>query len=374
MTTSMTDRERFLSVVRFEKPDHWPLINMDGLGFVHSGGLPKLHAEGLPERVNDLESWIAYWGQSTIDLAPNVGRDAPGVKSERRIEDEFEYIRYETGALTRQVVNNETTYSMPEFVAFDVRDRASWKKFRDLKTPRAKADVEEFADRFDHRTRPLRVRGLSTWGHVRSWMGPERALLAIYDDPDLVRDMIEWQTWCFDEFHAPMIERYRPEVITMWEDFCYNHGMMISPKAFRELCAPHYRHVAEVGRDCGVELFIVDSDGMVAEYLDLLEEVGFNGNWPMEQVCGNDILAYRRKHPRMIVAGGIEKEVCNTGHGHRIREELLPKVPEMLEQSGYFPMFDHQLQPGVGFEEHCRAMTVLHETCRSEDLGEFPRR
>jgi len=370
----MTELERFLAVVRFEKPDYWPLLTVGGLGYVHKGGLLKLHREGLPESVNDIESWRRYWGQCGFEEVRSIGIDAPGIKTETWIEGEFEYIRSETGALTRQVINNDITYSMPDFIEFDVRDRASWEKFRDLSTPRAKADLEQQADRLDNRTRPAAVSAGSTWGRVRSWMGPERALLAIYDEPDLLREMIEWQTWLFDEFTVPVIERYRPEVITMWEDFAYNHGMMISPRAFREFCAPHYRHVAEVARACGAELLIVDTDGKVDEYVLLLEEVGFNGCWPMEQVCGNDLLAYRRRQGRFIFAGGIEKEICNTGNAHRIKPELIPKVPQMLQTGGYFPMFDHALQTEVGFEELCYCMTLLHQICGSEDLGEFPRK
>ena len=369
----MTQLERFLAVVRFERPDYWPLLNVSGLGYVHGGGLLKLHREGLPEHVRDLESWLTYWGQCGLDGVTPLGRDAPGIKRETWTEGEFEFIRSETGALTRQVLNNDITYSMPEFIEFDVRDRASWVRFRDLSTPQRKADVEEQADRLDGRVRPAMVHAGSTWGTVRGWMGPTRALLAVHDDPGLLRDMIEWQTWLFDEFTVPLVERYRPEVIAMWEDFCYNHGMLISPATFREHCAPHYRRVAELGRDCGVELLIVDSDGKVDEYCMLLEEMGFNGCWPMEQVCGNDLLRYRERQPSFIFAGGIEKEVCNTGNGHRIEPELLPKVPDMLAKGGFLPMFDHALQTDVGFDELCRCMDLLHRVCGSDGLGEFPR-
>lgn len=370
----MTELERFLAVVRFEKPDYWPLINVRGLGYVHGGGLVKLHEEGLPEQVCDLESWLVYWGQCGFEGVGSIGRDGPGIKTESWIEGKFELVRSETGALTRQVLKNDLTYSMPEFIEFDVRDRASWERFRELSTPRSKADVEEQAERLDGRVRPASASAGSTWGRVRSWMGPKRALFAVYDDPDLVREMIEWQTWMFDRFIVPVIERYRPEAITMWEDFCYNHGILISPDTFRDLCAPHYRHVAEVGRDCGADLLIVDSDGKVDEYCLLLEEVGFNGCWPMEQVCGNDLLAYRERQPDFVFAGGIEKEVCNTGQGHRIEPELFPRVPKMLETGGFLPMFDHALQTDVGFEELCRCMTLLHQICGSDDLGDFPRK
>ena len=369
----MTELERFLAVVRFEKPDYWPQLNVVGLGYVHDGGLRKLHAEGLPAEVNDLNSWLRYWGQCGFEPVSGIGRDAPGIGQETWVEGEFEFIRSETGALTRQVVDNQFAYSMPEYIEFDVRDRASWERFRDLSTPRAAAGIQEQAGRLDGRTRPALCAAGSTWGTVRSWMGPERALLAIYDDPALVREMIEWQTWLFDEFTAPVIERYRPEAVHMWEDFAYNHAMLISPATFRDLCAPHYHRVAEVARDCGAELLIVDSDGKVDEYLLLLEEVGFNGCWPMEQVCGNDLRDYRQRQPRMIMAGGIEKEIANTGNGHLIEAELLPKVPAMLGSGGFFPMFDHALQTSVGFDELCRVMTRLHEICGSPELGDFPR-
>ena len=370
----MTELERFLAVIRFEKPDYYPSLTAWGVGGAHKGGLLKLQREGLPESVNDLESWCRYWGQCTFETAGHIGTDLPEIKTESWIDGRFEYIRSETGALTRQILDNEFTYSMPDFMEFAVRDRKSWQKFRDLITPRGKADVEAQADRLDHRTRPAATGRCTTWGTIRDWMGPERALLAVYDQPDLIYEMIEWQTWYFDQFCAPVIERYRPEALLGWEDFCYNHGMLISPKSFREFCAPHYRHVADVARSCGVELLMVDCDGKVDEYMLLLEEVGFNGCWPMEQVCGNDLLAYRRRQPRFIFAGGIEKEVVNSGNGHRIQAELIPRISKMLEAGGYFPTFDHGLQTLAGFDELCYCMTLLHKICGSEHLGQFPRR
>ncbi len=382
----MTELERFLAVVRFEPPDYWPLLAAHALGSVHKGGLPKLHGEGMPQWVSDIESWCRYWGQCTYELASPIGIGAPGVRTESWVEGDFEFVRSETGALTRQVLNNEMVYSMPDFIEFDVRDRASWEAFRDRITPRAKADVEDQAGRLDGRTRPAAIGGGATWGRVRDWMGPRRALLAIHDEPELLREMIGFQQWLWDEFTLPVIQRYRPEVILWWEDFCYNHGMLISPGAFREFCAPFYRHAAAVARDCGAELLMVDCDGNVGHYLLLLEEVGFNGCCPMEQVCGNDLLAYRRRQGRMIFAGGIDKWVAASGNGHRIEAEILSKVPPMLGGfrsrskrfgdpggGGYFPAFDHGLPPQVGFRELCRAMTLLHEICGSEELGEFPR-
>ena len=63
--------------------------------------------------------------------------------------------------------------------------------------------------------------------------------------------------------------------------------------------------------------------------------------------------------------------MVNTGNGDLIVEELA-RWPELLRLGGCFPMFDHALQPDVGYEELCRCMTRLHAISGS-DLGFFPR-
>ena len=112
----MNELERFKAVVHLEEPDYWPLVTMGGLGFVHKAGLAKLHGEGLPESVTEIESWCRYWGQCSFDRAGGLGIGAPGIKSETTVEGNFEIIRYETGAVTRQVIDNDLAYSMPDFM------------------------------------------------------------------------------------------------------------------------------------------------------------------------------------------------------------------------------------------------------------------
>lgn len=341
---------------------------------VTKGGMIKLHREGMPESVNDFESWCRYWGMCPCDFAGHIGVGEPPMREEKWIEGEFEYTRSETGSLTRRIREYETGYSMPEFIEFDVRDRDSWEKVKTFGCREASAEkLAGLKQRYRGRTRPLIVNTGSTWGNVRSLMGPERALTAIYDDPDLVREMIAHGLGEIERFVFPVIEALRPEAVSVWEDCCYNHGMMISPAAFRSFCGGYYRRVAEFARANGVELLIVDSDGKVDQFCPLLEDLGFNGCWPMEVVCGNPLRLYRQRQPKLIMAGGIEKGICNSGMGCHIESELIPKVQQMLEKGGYFPMFDHALQTLVGFEELCRAMTLLHRLC-GNDLGEYPRR
>ncbi len=80
----------------------------------------------------DLTGWQKYWGTASplmLDFYP--AEPAQGIAFEKRIEEGFEIIEYESGARTRQVLDNDITYSMPDFQVYPVRDRASWKFYRD---------------------------------------------------------------------------------------------------------------------------------------------------------------------------------------------------------------------------------------------------
>jgi len=340
--------------------------------------MPKwVDSRHLLRKGNTIEKWCKYWGTTvplTIDFFP--AEPPCGIKTERRIEGEWEIIESETGALTRQVINNDITYSMPEFITYDVRDRKSWEFYRDRMTPGPlwPADkIEKECRRFNNRDKPLAIIGGSTWGFVlRSLMGPEKACTILYDDPVLAHEIIDWGTWKIRTYHFPLIEQLRPEIIHAGEDCCYNHGMFISPRSFREFCSPHYRELGNLAKDCGVDMVSIDTDGNAMELVSLVEECGVNCICPFEVKAGNDLFILRQQHPKFILMGWLEKEVLNEGNAHLIKQEIMSKVPPLLKKGGYFPNADHSIQPLVTFENLCKFMTLLHEVTGNPE-GEFPR-
>jgi hypothetical protein len=385
----MTERERFIAMVRGRPVDHVPTFGFTGAPGVSCGCMKKtydrLRSTGMPdvggcwgldgEPVN-LEGWYRYWGTSgplALDFFP--AEPSRGVRSERRVEGGFEIIEYETGAVTRQVLDNDITYSMPDFRVYHVRDRASWRFFRDLITPGAPWPSERLeADcrRYDSRERPLSLSVGSTWGWIREIMGPEAASLVLYDDPDLVREMIEWQDWRRRTHVFPLARRLRPEILQADEDNCYRSGMLISPRHFSELCAASYREIAGVAHDCGVPMVAVDSDGNTMELIPLLAECGVNALFPFEAKPGNDLPSLRKRFPEFVFLGWLEKECLNEGNEAMIRPEIMAKVPGLLRAGRYFPNGDHGIQPLATFPSLCRFMTLLHELTGNPG-GEFPR-
>lgn len=386
----MTHRERFLAVARGEKPDYVPIFGFPGAPGMSWGAMRKTHerlvATGMPAHIGgcyenwhcrDVESWFRYWGTTgPIGLDFGLAWGADGFKTTRREENGFVIIESEDGSVTREVEENDVTYSMPEFRVYPVRDRASWEFYKARTAPKqfmSREDMEKNCRRFDDRTKPLVIGAGGTFGCVRSMMGTAAASLALYDDPDMVHDMIDRIRENNRRHVFPLIERLRPEVVACWEDIGYKTSMLISPAQFREFCAPLYREVAECARANGVQVLTVDSDGCAMQLVPLIVECGFNSLHPFEVKGHNDLFALRKQYPELIMFGWLEKECVNEGNERTIEPEIRSKVPPLLAKGRYFPNGDHGIQPDVTFPNLCRFMTLLHEVCGNPE-GEFPRR
>jgi len=389
MHDKMTDRERFLAVALGQEPDYTPIFGFSGAPGMSWGCLRTTHerlvATGMPAHVGgcttnwqnrDVESWFRYWG-TTGPIYPDfsLAWGAQGIGSTRREEDGFIIIEGEDGSVTREMPDNADNYCMPEFRVYPVRDRASWEFYKARTAPRefmAPDDIEQHCRRCEQRERPLVIGAGGTFGSVRSMMGTEAASLALYDDPELVHDIIAVFRDYNRRYVFPLIERLRPEVVACWEDIGYKTSMLLGPEQFREFCAPLYREVADCARACGVSVLTVDSDGCAMQLLPLLVECGFNSLYPFEVKGSNDLFVLREKFPDAVLFGWLEKEVINEGNEHLIEPEIRGKVPPLLAKGRYFPNGDHGIQPPATFAGLRRFMTVLHEVCNNPE-GEFPR-
>jgi len=385
----MNERERFVAVVRGETPDYIPIFGFPGAAGMSGGALKWTHRRlietGMPDWVGgsyvdwscqDVDSWYRYWGTcGPLHLNFGLGRGALGIKSTTRIEDGYEIIETEAGEITRQFIDNANQYTMPEFVRFPVRDRASWEFWRDRSTPQghiSKDEMETRSRNYDQRNQPLFVGASGMYGFLRSLWGDEDVGYALHDDPELIHEMCAWAGRMNRENVFPLIERLKPEAIVMGEDLCYNHGMLLSPAQFDLYCGAFYRELCDCAKANGVPLVAVDSDGNVMEFVPLAASYGVNGLYPCEVKAGNDLFALRRQLPQFVLCGWLEKEVVNEGCEGQIRGEILGKVPALLEKRFYFPNGDHGIQPPVTFPNLCKFMTLLHEVCNNPE-GVFPR-
>ena len=81
-----------------------------------------------------------------------------------------------------------------------------------------------------------------------------------------------------------------------------------------------------------------------------------------------DAVALRKKYGKdLILSGNIDKRVFAKGKD-AIREEVMSKVPFLLETGGYLPSLDHAIPPDVPLEGFLYYINLLREIGGMDEL------
>ena len=138
----------------------------------------------------------------------------------------------------------------------------------------------------------------------------------------------------------------------------YNHGPMISKRAFDTFMAPYYRQLLPRLQEPHIPL-IMDTDGDVTLLVPGLEELGIAGVLPLERQTGVDGLKLRQQFPDFLFIGDFDKMTMNRGE-QAMRAEFERLLPMMLA-GGFMPSIDHQTPPGVSLDQYRSYLRLLDE-------------
>lgn len=193
-------------------------------------------------------------------------------------------------------------------------------------------------------------------------MGLKATLIALFRDKPLIEDILD----LYLDFHVKVLEKALNDVdvdyVILNEDMAYKHGPMVSPRLFREFFSPIYREFVGFLRSHGVQVILVDSDGNVDPLIPELQRVGVDGVTPCEVAAGMDVVELRRKYPKLVMMGGIDKRKLASSKKD-IEEEVGRKVPPLIETRGYFPGVDHAVPPDVSFSNFSYFVDLLKKLC-----------
>lgn len=262
-------------------------------------------------------------------------------------------------------IDKRDPQKMPMYLDHPVKDRTTWREYKKRLDPsdpgRFPANWQAYVERMNAKEEPLLLNVGSFFGFLREWMGLEPLLFTLHDDPGLIEDMMD--TLC--EMEVTCISRalqdIRVDAAMFWEDMAFKSGPLISPRMFRQFMMPRYRVITDLLRSKGIDIIFVDSDGGLNQLIPLWLESGINFFWPLECAAGNDAVELRKKYGKDVILGGnIDKRALLKDKGV-IREEVLSKVPYLLETGGYFPSVDHFVPPDVPFENFVYLINTLRE-------------
>jgi hypothetical protein len=199
---------------------------------------------------------------------------------------------------------------------------------------------------------PVAVGTGSLFGWLRDWMGVEELTYLAYDDPGLLREMIETIADLVVHEIRQVLPHVRADLGFGWEDVCCKNGPLITKNMMKEFGAPAYNRISEALQENGIRLYLVDCDGVIDSLVPYWLEAGVNVMFPLEVGSWNaDPRTLRNKFGKKLrIYGGINKREIALGK-EAIDREIALREPLMAE-GGFVPLPDHRLPPDVSLDNY----------------------
>jgi uroporphyrinogen decarboxylase len=195
---------------------------------------------------------------------------------------------------------------------------------------------------------------------LREWCGFEPLCMLFLENPDFVREMIDFWTEFVSQTMARALDAGIIDRIWVNEDMAYKEKAMISPEMTRKFLLPAWKLWATEARQAGVPIIDEDSDGFVGELIPLWIEAGFNVCDPIEVAAGNDIVAYRKRFGKKIAfRQGVDKRCIALGG--KIIEDELTRLAPVIKSGGFIPGCDHGVPFDISWQDFVYYARLLAE-------------
>ena len=250
--------------------------------------------------------------------------------------------------------------SMSAFLESPVKNREDWESYKvawlDPNHPdRLKGEWLPRSKMWMDKGYPIQLGNypdVTLFGGVQWLLGAEECLMAFYDMPDLVHDIMEHLTNLYLHIFQQVVDAgVRVDVIHIWEDMSGRQGSLISPAHFRQFMTPRYARIREFADRHNISLMSMDTDGNPNSIVPPMMEGGVNYLWPMEVTAGADVNIFRKKYPKLALMGGFDKRAAAQGP-HAIEAEI-ERIRPAVENGRYIPNFDHLIPDDVSWSNFC---------------------
>jgi hypothetical protein len=364
----MTHRERFQNVFSFREVDRIPCyffgswsetkVRWQREGFMGEMDLDVDKGPQLPGMDPDWEDGL-WQCHGLVNLYP-IGNIEPEVLEVRQ---NAKVVRNALGKV--DLVRTDGT-SIAYTITHPLEPtRESWNRFKQFLDPadlrRYPCDLLERAHNRNAQDIVTGFMGGSFYGWIRDFMGVENLSYVMYDDPELLEDIVRHLTELFMTLMLPVLQVAKFDFVYFFEDCCGSTGPLFSPVFYRSIFDKYYRMLIEFYKSNGVPLALIDSDGVVDILVPCWLESGFDIVFPVEVGTWNaGPASFRYKFGQKLrMFGGVNKHLIASPE-NSLRAHLLDLKKE-VDKGGYIPIPDHRIPPSVSYAQMLSYIRVFHE-------------
>ena len=361
----MTTRERIDAALHYHDYDRLPLVHFGYWRetlekWAAEGHLTVEEAEGHADG-NDVD--YAVSGRLGFDcnwqtMFYTTGGLDPGFRSEVVAEfpDGSRHVLDGNGVVILKRpgaggIPAEIRHTLTDRVSYDehYRHRYEWSPNR--------VDIATLDSLPADRDTPRGLHCGSLYGHIRDVIGVVGLSYLAVDDEELYREIIGTvgdicyrNTKLALEHVAATRPDFRFDFAHFWEDICFKNGPLVNPAVFRELVGPHYRRIADLCREHGIDIGSLDCDGRIDELVPIWLENGVNTMFPIEVGTWNASIApWRERYGRELRGvGGMDKRVFAADRTAVDAE--VGRLSRLVDLGGYIPCPDHRIAPDAKWD------------------------
>jgi len=350
----MNTRERFVRVLTGKDVDRVPFIKLFGgtnaVINIWGNKYPLLHTY-----IDDLlgfEGTYRGWNVAPVNVRLCGVPEADTVEYKSATETR---VRHGDGSLTVHISRDGHYFN--HIAEYPVKCCGDWQRIKDNwldpGDPRrfpVPGDWQNYINIFNNRDYPLQLTCGGVYGFARNMLGDETLCIMMYEDPELVQDIINTYIDMCIAIWKKMVKDIQFDLIECWEDMAYKSGSIISKKHFDEFLTPQYQRICDFAGEANIPLVLVDSDGNTMKLAEWMAEAGVNCMYPFEVQSGNDVPYIRKYLPEMGCIGGLDKE-CMARDKNAIDTEL-EKARQLIPLGKFIPGPDHFVLENVPFENY----------------------
>lgn len=352
----MTGKERTLCAFEHRKADRLPVFDLINKPDMY---LDYLHEDNYESK-----------GRLAVMLAKKVGMDAVAVHSKRYtclIPPKSEFDSEDTFTDRFGIINKVTDTSWPLGNAVNHRE-VSEELLEIIRSAEiTDEDVREVREAVEEAGDDLAVLGTvrGTFGFLFIVLGPENLAIGLYDEPELLTEIIEAADDFWTRLGLKLIETGCMGLYVA-NDMGMNDSTLISPAHLREFFFPSMKKQIQTWKAAGAKV-LLHSCGNVDAVLEDLADMGIDGLTNIQVRSGMNLASVKERiGDRVTIVGNVDATDIMCQPDQNLIADAIQEVIDTAGQDGALIIAtDHSFHEGIPTEN------VIYFIEKAKELGRF---
>jgi uroporphyrinogen decarboxylase len=344
------DVRRLETVLRRGRPDRVPLVELmiadEVLGELH--GRPLAPLPPKPDRAQ-----LHQWAEQRVEMWWRLGYDYYRV----RAEIPFTVERLPAADTAPSIGGQRQWVNEREGLirSWDDVERYRWPSRADIDFSQSEAALECLRDGMG---------GIGFSGGVLEWsstlLGLETFAMALYDDPKLVREVVDRVGRAIYDAFDVFCEMDTIFAIWLGDDMGFKTATLLSPEHLREFILPWHKKYADLAHRTG-RLFMLHSCGYVEPIMpDLVEDVKIDAKHSFEDAIVPVTEFKQRWGGQVAVLGGVDVDILTRGTPDDVRNATRHVLDTCAVDGGYACGSGNSVPNYVPAQNYLAMVETLH--------------